>query len=76
MKKYQLEFESEKGPAYIYLKPISSGEVASTDEIDGELVDLDKNKNPLGIEILSPNNISLAKIMGLIQKLENNKAKR
>ena len=70
MKHYLLESGSE-GPAYIYLKEIKSGEVAYTDDFEGELVDFDKDGKPLGTEILNPEDIPLKRVLLILEKLEN-----
>jgi uncharacterized protein YuzE len=52
-KKMRIEYDKEANAAYIYLKEIGEGEVASTISLsDSVNVDLDKDGKTIGIEIL------------------------
>jgi len=49
----KIEYDKEADAAYIYLKDIEEGEVASTISLSGSLnIDLDKEGKTIGIEIL------------------------
>lgn len=53
----RIEYDKEANAAYIYLKEIGEGEVASTISLSDTVnIDLDKDGKTIGIEILDASN--------------------